>query len=313
MEVSSHALVQERVAGLSFDLAVWTNLSRDHLDFHSDMESYFEAKKLLFTEHLKPDGRRILPTDEPWGARLLDSGRLGDVSWGLDTGCVHARDIRLTLEGTTFELCLSGKTTPARLHLLGPHNLRNALAAASAAHAAEIELEAIVQCLQEALPLPGRLEPVQGPLPFPIFVDYAHTPEGLRSVVGALRKLTDHQLIVVFGAGGDRDPGKRGPMGQAVGELADVAIVTSDNPRSEDPSKIAAAVADGVRLANSNPEVVLDRASAIARAIELAIKRRSVVLVAGKGHEEIQIVGDRRTPFSDREVVRELSRSILCT
>jgi UDP-N-acetylmuramoyl-L-alanyl-D-glutamate--2,6-diaminopimelate ligase len=159
--------------------------------------------------------------------------------------------------------------------------------------------------------LPGRMERVPVDAPFPVFVDYAHTPDGLRSVLQALRRVTDRRLIVVFGAGGDRDRGKRGPMGFAVGELADVAIVTSDNPRSEDPAKIAEAVAEGVRAAGADPLVVLDRRQAIATALETA-NQRALVLVAGKGHEACQTIGDERVPFSDQEVVRAEARRARC-
>ena len=306
LEVSSHAIALERTAGLQFRVAVWTNLSRDHLDYHQDMESYFEAKRRLFTEHLQPEGRRVLPTDEPWGRRLLDEARSGDVSWGLSRGDVHASDVRPDLEGTRFNLHLPSGVLPVRLALLGPHNLRNALAAAAAAWSLGVDNRTIGSGLAAARPLPGRLERVETDLPFPVFVDYAHTPDGLHAVLSSLRQVTDRRLVVVFGAGGDRDRGKRGPMGRAVGELAHVAIVTSDNPRSEDPAAIASAVAAGVREAGGHPEVELDRRAAIARALRVA-DRDSVVVVAGKGHEAEQLVGNRVLPFSDRQVVRELA------
>jgi UDP-N-acetylmuramoyl-L-alanyl-D-glutamate--2,6-diaminopimelate ligase len=304
MEVSSHALMQDRLAGLRFEVGVWTNLSRDHLDYHGDMESYFAAKRRLFADHLADGGRRVLPVDDPWGARLLDQPREGDVSWGLDRGAVCAKDVRSDLEGSSFILRLPGAEVEVKLPLVGVHNLRNALAAAAAAHAVGLGPREIRRGLQKALPLTGRLERIKIDTAFPVFVDYAHTPEGLRSVLQALRKITDRRLIVVFGAGGDRDQGKRGPMGFAVGELADLAVVTSDNPRSEDPEKIAEAVADGARAAGAEPVVVLDRRAAISTAMERA-DSRSLVLVAGKGHEAYQTIGDRRIPFSDQEVLRD--------
>ncbi len=303
MEVSSHALCQDRIAGIEFDVAVWTNLTRDHLDYHGEMESYFEAKRRLFTEHLAAGGRRVLPVDDPWGARLLDEQRDGDISWGLDRGAVCARMVISGLEGSRFDLRLPETELAVRLPLIGVHNLRNGLAAAAAASAAGLGPKAIRRGLKRARPLSGRLERVKTKLPFPIFVDYAHTPEGLRSVLQALDRITDRRLIVVFGAGGDRDRGKRGPMGYAVGELADVPVVTSDNPRSEDPAAIAEAVADGVRAAGAEPLVVLDRKEAIRTALEMA-DERSLVLVAGKGHEAFQTIGDARIPFSDQEVLR---------
>jgi len=309
MEVSSHGLSQARVAGLEFDVAVWTNLTRDHLDYHGDMEAYFEAKRLLFSDHLAVGGRRVLPVDDPWGSRLLDEQREGDISWGLDRGAVCARMVISDLEGSRFDLRLPETELSVRLPLIGVHNLRNGLAAAAAASAAGLGPKAIRRGLKKARPLSGRLERIKTKLPFPVFVDYAHTPEGLRSVLQALDRITDRRLIVVFGAGGDRDRGKRGPMGYAVGELADVPIVTSDNPRSEDPAAIAEVVADGVRAAGAEPLVVLDRREAIRTALEMA-DERSLVLVAGKGHEGVQAVGDEKIPFVDQNVVRALARRL---
>jgi len=228
MEASSHALEQDRLAGLEFEVAVWTNLTRDHLDFHGDMERYFDAKRRLFTHHLAPNGRRVLPVDEPWGARLATEPRPGDVTWGLEAGDVHAREIAAGLDGTRFVLQRPDGASPVALPLVGLHNLRNALAAAAAARAAGLSMEATVAGLETARPLPGRLEPVPAALPFPVFVDFAHTPEGLRAVLASLRAVSDRRLIVVFGAGGDKDRGKRGPMGRAVGELADVALPGCD-------------------------------------------------------------------------------------
>ena len=311
MEVSSHALVQDRLAGLEFQVAAWTNLSRDHLDFHGDMESYFEAKRRLFDEHLAADGRRVLPVDDPWGARLLDDRRSGDVSWGLGHGDVFAREVDSDLDGSRFLLVSGGTTTPVKLSLMGVHNLRNALTAAAVAHASAIPPEAIRRGLESATPLSGRVERISLDLPFPVLVDYAHTPGGLRTVLQSLKRLTDRKLITVFGAGGDRDVGKRGPMGYAVGEFADVAVVTSDNPRSEDPGAVAAAVSEGVRAAGGKPVVVLDRREAIAHALELA-DEESLVIVAGKGHETTQTTAGEVVPFSDQEVILDLAGRAMC-
>ena len=311
MEVSSHSLSQDRLAGLEFDVAVWTNLTRDHLDYHHDMETYFKAKRRLFTDHLARDGRRVLPVDDPWGARLLDKPRDGDISWGLERGAVCAKDVSSDLDGSRFVLRLGDEEIPVDLPLVGVHNLRNALAAAAATYAAGLGVRAIRRGLERARPLTGRMERIPADTSFPVFVDYAHTPDGLRSVLQALRRVTDRRLIVVFGAGGDRDQGKRGPMGFAVGEFADIAIVTSDNPRSEDPAQIAEAVAEGVRAAGAEPLVVLDRREAIATALDTA-DERALVLVAGKGHEAYQTIGDNRIPFSDQEVVRTEVRRARC-
>ena len=312
MEVSSHALMQDRVAGLDFEVAVWTNLTRDHLDYHLDMESYFAAKRRLFDQHLAPGGRRVLPVDDPWGARLLDEPVEGDLSWGLDRGDVCARDLRSDLDGSVFELRLPEGSIQVRLPLVGIHNLRNALAAAAVAHACGVDPAAIANGFANARPLTGRLEPVEVDLKLPVFVDYAHTPDGLRAVLQSLARITDRRLIVVFGAGGDRDRGKRGPMGFAVGQLADVAVVTSDNPRSEDPAAIAGAVAAGVEAAGKEPVVELDRRAAIGRAFDLA-DEHSLILVAGKGHEATQTIGDRLIPFSDQLVIREEAGRVPCS
>jgi UDP-N-acetylmuramoyl-L-alanyl-D-glutamate--2,6-diaminopimelate ligase len=275
------------------------------------MESYFQAKRLLFDRHLADDGRRVLPVEDPWGARLLDEHRPGDLSWGLGHGDVSASEVTSDLTGTTFLLALEGVSLSVQIRLLGVHNLRNALAAAACAHALGANSDAVRAGLEAARPLAGRLEPMPLDLPFPVLVDYAHTPGGLRTVLQSLRRLSDRRLIVVFGAGGDRDPGKRGQMGFAAGELADLAVVTSDNPRSEDPAAIAAAVADGVRAAGAVPRLVLDRREAIAQALEAA-DDGSLILIAGKGHETTQTVGDRVLAFSDHDVVRELAGRAVC-
>ncbi|HHQ47333.1 MAG TPA: UDP-N-acetylmuramoyl-L-alanyl-D-glutamate--2,6-diaminopimelate ligase, partial [Acidobacteria bacterium] len=311
MEVSSHAIVLERVAGLGFDIAVLTNLSRDHLDFHGDMERYFAVKRRLFDELLAPGGRRVLPAEDPRGQELLATPREADVTWGIERGDVSAAEVRMDLDGTRLTLRYGGHEAPLHLPLIGTHNLANALAAAAAALAAELPLEAVVRGLEGAEPLPGRLERVPVELPFPVFVDYAHTPDGLRAVLESLRAVTDRRIVLVFGAGGDRDRGKRAPMGEAAGRLAHTVIVTSDNPRSEDPAVIAAAVAEGVRRAGAEPTVELDRRRAIALALDVA-DRRSLVLVAGKGHESFQQIGPRRIPFSDAAVIRELAGGVPC-
>jgi len=310
MEVSSHAIVLDRVAGLPFDVAVWTNLTRDHLDFHGTLEAYFEAKRRL-AEQLRdaPPGRRVVGADDPTMVRLLAEPRAGDLSFGLGEGCaVTARDVRLSIEGAAFTLVTPAGEAAVSLPLVGAHNLRNALAAAGAATALGLPIAAIVAGLAAARPVPGRLEPVAAGPNLAVFVDYAHTPDALEQVLTALRGVSLRRLICVFGCGGDRDPGKRAPMGEVVGRLADVPIVTSDNPRSEDPLAIIAAVMEGVR-ASGNPRAlsIPDRREAIAAALAVA-DERSVVVIAGKGHESEQIFADRTVPFDDREMVRELAR-----
>jgi UDP-N-acetylmuramoyl-L-alanyl-D-glutamate--2,6-diaminopimelate ligase len=310
VEVSSHALALDRVAGLEFDVAVWTNLSRDHLDFHSDLESYFATKRRL-ADLLRrdPPGRRAVAADDPFMARLLAEPRAGDVAFGLEESSdVTARELHLDEGGSSFVLTTREGAVDVRLPLIGRHNVHNALAAAAAAVALGWPLHAVAAGLGAARPLPGRLEPVKTALPFPLFVDYAHTPDALQKVVGALREITAKRLIVVFGCGGDRDRGKRAPMGETVGRLADVPIVTSDNPRSEDPNAIIASVMEGVRSSgNVRALAIPDRREAIAAALAVATDD-SVVLVAGKGHETVQVFADRTVPFDDREVIRDLAR-----
>jgi UDP-N-acetylmuramoyl-L-alanyl-D-glutamate--2,6-diaminopimelate ligase len=310
MEVSSHAIALQRVAGLEFDIAVWTNLTRDHLDFHRDLDDYFAAKaRLAGLLRRDPPGRRVIGADDPFMVRLLATPRAGDVSFGTGEEClVGARDVVADTAGTRFILRLPGAELPLRLPLVGRHNLRNALAAAAAAYAAGWPADAIVAGLEKAAPLPGRLERVDAGTGFPVFVDYAHTPDALEQVLMALREAGSFRLVVVFGCGGDRDQGKRPLMGEVVGRLADVPIVTSDNPRSEDPLAIIAAVMDGVR-SSGNPHALAipDRREAIAAALSLA-DERSLVLIAGKGHETEQIFADRAVPFDDREVARESAR-----
>ena len=309
LEVSSHAIALDRVAGLEFDAVVWTNLTRDHLDFHRDLEEYFATKATL-GERLRPDppGRRVIGADDPFVARLTAAPRPGDLTFGLDGARdVTASEVSYDAAGTTFRLHTPAGGAPVRLPLVGRHNLRNALAAAAAAAALGWTLDATVRGLEGATPLAGRLEPVAAGTAFPVFVDYAHTPDALEQVLLALREVGAQRLVVVFGCGGDRDPGKRAPMGATVGRLADVPIVTSDNPRSEDPQAIIAAVLAGVR-ASGNPRAlaIADRREAIAAALSLA-DERCVVLVAGKGHETEQVLADRTVPFDDRVVIRELA------
>lgn len=309
VEISSHALALDRVAGLELDVAVWTNLSRDHLDFHHTMDQYFAAKRKLEGQlRREPGGRRVVNGDDPHLKLLLSRPRRGDLSFGLGSGNhVTAAIRRQSLEGTLFVLNTPAGQVEVDLPLVGSHNVLNALAATAAALTLGLPLEAIAAGLNSAAPLPGRLEPVTTGTPYPVLVDYAHTPDALAKVLGALREVSDRRLIVVFGAGGDKDKGKRGPMGEVVGRLADVPIVTSDNPRSEDPQAIIEAVMEGVRR-SGNPRAlpIPDRREAIAAAFAMA-DARCLVLIAGKGHETTQTFADRESPFDDRQVARELA------
>ena len=292
MEVSSHALDQHREGGVRFAAAAFTNLTRDHLDYHPDMEAYFQAKARLF------DGRcpRAVNADDPYGRRLEAEARFAVSDAGAD---VRAEDVRLAADGTTFRLRSPWGDADVALGLVGRFNVENALAAAASAGLAGVGLDAIARGLGDLPGVPGRMQ-VVGREPT-VVVDYAHTPDALEHVLAALRPLTRGRLVVVFGCGGDRDRGKRPEMARVACALADRVLVTSDNPRTEDPLAI---IADVLAGAGPDAEVEPDRAAAIRRAVEGAAAD-DVVLVAGKGHEQGQEVAGVVTPFDDAAVVRE--------
>ncbi len=299
MEVSSHALSLSRVEGVTFDVAVFTNLSRDHLDFHGDLEGYFAAKKRLF-DQLETGGRAVVGVGDRWGRRLAEA--LPEATTFGAGGDVAVEVIRYEPTSTRGVLATPAGRLEFHTGLLGPFNVENLLAAVAAAVSLGVEKGAIHRALAEARPLPGRLEPVVAGQPFPLFIDYAHTPAALESAIEAVRTCTGREVLVVFGCGGDRDPGKRSQMGEAAGREGDFVIATSDNPRSEDPATILAQVTEGLERAPAPWETEVDRRRAIGMAVERAARSddRYAVLVAGKGHEEVQLVGDRVLPFSDR-------------
>jgi UDP-N-acetylmuramoyl-L-alanyl-D-glutamate--2,6-diaminopimelate ligase len=300
MEASSHGLALGRVAGAAFDLALFTNLSRDHLDFHHDMEQYFAAKRRLFSL-LKPGGRSVVNVGDAYGRRL--AAELPAVLTFGPGGAVDAIGSELDLDGIRARVATPLGELELRSPLLGRFNLDNILAAVAGAVALDLPLAAVAAAVEATAPLPGRLDPVTVGPPFPVLVDFAHTPDGLATVIDALGALGAERRIVVFGCGGDRDRGKRAMMGQAAG-VAELPILTTDNPRSEEPLQIIAEVERGLRASgNRDYRIVPDRREAIRRALAVA-DEQSVVLLAGKGHEAVQIVGDRRLPFSDYEVAR---------
>ncbi len=307
MEVSSHALVQQRVRGVEWDAAVFTNLTQDHLDYHRTMDAYFDAKASLFETMYHQAGKRgkgVINLDDRYGLRLIE--RLPKPAKPLTYGLgVHADfraiDARSDVNGTQFKLEAKGRQYLVRLPLIGRFNVSNALAALAAAAALGLEIRAAVQALANAPQVPGRLERVPARRNFSAYVDYAHTDDALTNVLGTLRDLGPRRLIVVFGCGGDRDRAKRPLMARATEQLADYAIVTSDNPRTEDPDEIIADVVAGFR--GSAFEVLADRREAIYRALSLA-DEKDIVLIAGKGHETYQEVNGRRSPFDDVSVAR---------
>jgi len=315
IEVSSHALDQDRVAGTRFDAAVFTNLTRDHLDFHGDVEKYFAAKARLFLEHLpqgeKPDPVAIVNADDPAGVRLLASLGTRAVPVGRGPGAaVRPCGVETDLSGMRGEIDLDGTRLPFRSRLVGAPHVENVLAAAATAWALGVAPDAIAAGLAAAVPPPGRLEQIDGP-GFTVMVDYAHTPDALERSLEVLRALAPGRLIAVFGCGGDRDRGKRPLMGAAAARLADVVVLTSDNPRTERPEAIIAEIEAGVRdagmaaFADGGRGYVVEalRAEAIALAVRLA-RPGDVLLVAGKGHEDYQIIGTEKRPFDDRDAVR---------
>ena len=308
MEVSSHALHMHRVDGIEFAVRIFTNLTQDHLDYHETMDAYYEAKKLLFT---RPGGASIVNVDDPYGERLAREIE-GATTFAVDRGQAdfRARDVRFDTNGSTFTCVTPDGEAEIQTRLPGLFNVQNALAAVAAARALDVPIDTIAAALREAARVPGRFEPVDEGQPFAVLVDYAHTPDSLENVLRAARAITKGRLHVVFGAGGDRDRAKRPLMGRAAADCADRVIVTSDNPRSEDPDAIVDQIMGG---AGPDAERIVDRRAAIARAVETAAPG-DVVVIAGKGHEQGQeFAGGRKEPFDDRDEARKALRATVRT
>jgi len=308
MEVSSHALAQDRTRGLEWNVAVFTNLTQDHLDFHGTMESYFESKTKLFTQLGQQENKRkpaaVVNIDDRYGQQLLDKidKRVAIVTYGMGARAdFRVSNYRVEFGGTSYQLDARGKSYLVRVPLIGRFNVANSVAALAAANGLGVDLRAAVLSLGKSPQVPGRLEMVPAKRQFQVFVDYAHTPDALANVLKTLRELQPQRLIVVFGCGGDRDRQKRPLMGEMVDRHADYAIITSDNPRKEDPSRIVAAIEKGFR--STHFEKIVDRTEAINRAIALA-QPRDIVLIAGKGHENYQEFADHTIPFNDIQVAR---------
>jgi UDP-N-acetylmuramoyl-L-alanyl-D-glutamate--2,6-diaminopimelate ligase len=304
MEVSSHALALGRVDGVVFDVAGFTNLSQDHLDFHAGLEDYFAAKASLFTPAHSAAG--VANGDDTHGRRLLGSAGVPMASYGLGPDVDwRATDVQLRPAGSTFTVAApTGVTLPATVQLPGAFNVGNALLAIALLAGVGIDLETAVRGVGGVTGVPGRMERVEAGQPFLAVIDYAHTPDAVDTLLAALRPMTSGRLIAVLGCGGDRDRGKRPLMGAALARGADVAVLTSDNPRSEDPAAILADMAAGARAAagRARIHVELDRRAAIALAVSLA-RAGDTVVVAGKGHEQGQDVGGVVSPFDDRQVL----------
>lgn len=313
MEVSSHALALHRVAGCAFDVAVFTNLTQDHLDFHRTMEAYFDAKAHLFTLLKEKGGAAVINLDDPAGKRLRDMIEGPVVTYGLTPEAdVTAAAATYDTHGVRAFVRTPWGTGELSSPLLGRHNLYNLLAALGIGGALGIPVGPALEGLAAMRRIPGRLEPVENGQPFKVVVDYAHTPDALESVLRALREFCPGRLIVVFGCGGDRDRTKRPLMGEAGARGADRVYLTSDNPRSESPDAILAEIAAGVRKVPGGAErtvVRVDRREAMTVALQDA-RPGDLVLIAGKGHERVQIIGQQRIPFDDREVAREVLREL---
>jgi UDP-N-acetylmuramyl-tripeptide synthetase len=306
LEVSSHALELGRVDGLSFLAAAFTNLTQDHLDLHGSMERYFDAKARLFLRHLSPEGAAVVCVDGEPGQELAKRcrGRVLRVSARGAEADVRARPLRTTLAGMEVAIAMPAGAIELRSPLVGEHNVENLAVAAGVGVALGIDAQTLATGLAAVDVVPGRLERIPGPESFAVLVDYAHTPDALARVLAALRPLCESRLRVVFGCGGDRDRTKRPLMGEAVARQADVAYVTSDNPRSEDPRAIIAMILEGARgVPGAAPVVIPDRRAAIRAAVRDA-GPGDIVLIAGKGHENYQVIGAKRVHFDDREEVR---------
>ncbi len=306
MEVSSHALDQGRTDLIRFSSAIFTNLTSDHLDYHQTKEKYFLAKSLLFTR-LSTESYAIINIDDPYGQKLVSKTPAQVISYGIDNNAqVKAVDIDINLAGNTFKLITPQGERVVRSHLVGQYNIYNVLAAVACGLAHHFSFDKIIEAIEQFSFVPGRLEKVDYKQPFTVFIDFAHTQDALENVLRTIRLATDKRIILVFGCGGDRDKTKRSLMGKVACQLADISIVTSDNPRSEDPQSIINEIVQG--FDKSNYETIVDRKQAIGKALKIA-RKGDVVIIAGKGHETYQIFKDSTIKFNEHQIIREF---LLC-
>jgi UDP-N-acetylmuramoyl-L-alanyl-D-glutamate--2,6-diaminopimelate ligase len=308
VEVSSHALALRRVHGLEFRLAVFTNLTRDHLDYHGDMDAYFAAKRALFERHLHPDGHAIVNLDDDRAAEIVRASRGTVWTFSLEKAKADllAEDVRLSLGGTRFRARTPLGVLDVETPLVGAFNVKNALAALGAGLALGLPADAVQRGIAALRGVPGRMERVVAGQDFTVLVDYAHTDDALRNLLETVRELAPRRVITVFGCGGDRDRTKRPLMGAVAARLSDVVILTSDNPRSEPPEAILEEIQLGIPAARAADTLVIpDRRDAITRALEMG-REGVVVVIAGKGHEPYQVLRERTVPFDDRQVARDV-------
>ncbi len=308
MEASSHSLEQERVAGIEFSVGVFTNLTQDHLDYHKDMEDYLQQKLKLFERIQGPGKCTVANLDDPAGKRFVAASKVPCHTYGR-RGDVRAENIRMDARRTIFTVESPWGRAEISMHLLGKHNVANALAAITACGGIGIPISTIAEGVESLASVPGRFEHVDVGQDFQVIVDYAHTEDGLRNVLHAAREICGGRLIVLFGCGGDRDKTKRPKMGATAAELGDFAILTSDNPRTEQPERILLDVEIGLQRSGKKKGdsylVIADRREAIQRAIDMA-RPGDLVMIAGKGHEDYQIIGKEKIHFDDRETARHI-------
>lgn len=305
MEVSAHATAMHRVDGILYDVACYTNLSQDHLDYFGTMDKYFEAKRVFFTPEYSKAA--ALNVDDESTARIVEGIQIPYVSYGISTNAdLFARDIEITENGVSFRLCQSGAgERMVHLRMTGIFNVYNALTAAAAASMLGIGMDDIVRGLESVRAVPGRAETLDTATPYKVLLDYSHSPEALENILQAVRDFTRGRVIALFGCGGDRDHGKRPIMGEIGGRLADYCILTSDNPRSEDPYQILAAIEEGIRHTDCPYTVIENRREAIRHAL-LTAQAGDIVVLAGKGHETYQEIMGVKRPFDEKAVVQEL-------
>lgn len=302
MEVSSHALHQGRVDGIDFSTAVFSNLTQDHLDYHKTIEEYFQAKALLF-RNLKEGTPTIINSDDPFGLRIVAMTKGKVITYAIDHAAdICALDVKNNLDQTSFIIKFPEEELNVTTSLIGKHNVYNILSAATCAYSLGFKLEDIRRGIESVQKVPGRVEAIVTHRDFHIFIDYAHTEDGLINVLKSIRAISQARIITVFGCGGDRDKTKRSKMGAVACALSDHAIITSDNPRSEDPNVIINQIIEG--YSKKNYEVCVDRKQAIGKAIQMA-QKDDVILLAGKGHENYQVLADQTIAFDEHDIVRE--------
>lgn len=305
MEVSSHALELERVHGCHFDVGVFTNLTQDHLDFHKTMENYLNAKAKLF----QISDKGVVNFDDEAGKKIASNADCDILTVGLsDESRLYAKNIDITARGVDFEMVYDGKTYPMHISIPGKFSVYNAICAAGAAVQLGIDIETIQKGLSKAAGVMGRVEVVPTDTDYTVIIDYAHTPDGLENIISAVREFAKGRVITLFGCGGDRDNTKRPVMGEIAGRLSDYSIITSDNPRTEDPEAIVAQIEAGMKKTDGKYTLIVDRRKAIAYALDFA-EKDDVIILAGKGQETYQIIGKEKYDFDERvEVYKHLNK-----